>query len=128
MANNERIVFAREGEQSPDFVPGDVIFVLKQKSHKKFKRVGDDLFTDMTITLEQALLGFKRNIKHLNGKQIEIQSDNVIQPFEWMIIEDQGMPLKEYPQEFGKLHIKFIVKMPEKMTEEKRKIIEEIFE
>lgn len=58
MANGENIILEREGEQVPDLARGDLIFTLKQKTHKTFKRVGDNLYIDVYINLEEALLGF----------------------------------------------------------------------
>jgi DnaJ-class molecular chaperone len=51
MKDGDEIVFEREAEQIPDMIPGDVIFTLKQQPHSKFKRVGDNLFTDVEISL-----------------------------------------------------------------------------
>lgn len=58
MANGDNVVLEREGEQVPDLARGDLIFTLKQKSHKTFKRVQNSLFLDVHINLEEALLGF----------------------------------------------------------------------
>jgi len=33
-------------------IQGDVVFTLKQNPHHLFKRVGDNLFIDLEITLE----------------------------------------------------------------------------
>jgi DnaJ-class molecular chaperone len=74
MADGDTIVFAKEGEQIPDMIPGDVIFTIKQTPHNKFKRVGDNLYVDLDITLEEALLGFKKRINHLDGHLVEISS------------------------------------------------------
>lgn len=61
-------------------IPGDVIFTIKQQPHNRFKRVGDNLYQDLTISLEEALLGFKKRINHLDGHLVEISSkeDEVI--------------------------------------------------
>ena len=74
MADGNEIVFEREAEQIPDMIPGDVIFTIKQTPHPKFKRVGDNLFTDINISLEEALLGFKKRIGHLDGHLVEFSS------------------------------------------------------
>jgi DnaJ family protein A protein 2 len=96
-------VFARESEQQPDIIPGDVIIILRQAPHKRFKRVGNNLFTEMTLTLEEALLGFKKKMVHLDGRVIEIRSElnEIIQPFSWKIIEEEGMPINGNPSETG---------------------------
>lgn len=58
----------------PDTVTGDIVFVLQQKEHPKFKRKGDDLFVEHTLSLTEALCGFQFVITHLDGRQLLIKS------------------------------------------------------
>ncbi|PWZ19281.1 DnaJ 2 [Zea mays] len=44
MQNVQKITFPGEADEAPDTATGDIIFVLQQKEHPKFKRKGDDLF------------------------------------------------------------------------------------
>lgn len=39
-----------------------------------FKRVGNNLYYNMDITLEDALLGFRKIIKHLDGHFVTVES------------------------------------------------------
>ena len=75
MKNGDKITFEKEGEQQPDMIQGDVIFALKQTTHAVFRRVGDNLYMNLDITLEEALLGFRKTIKHMDGHVVEIKSD-----------------------------------------------------
>uniref|UniRef100_A0A7S3KDZ5 Chaperone DnaJ C-terminal domain-containing protein n=1 Tax=Euplotes crassus TaxID=5936 RepID=A0A7S3KDZ5_EUPCR len=129
MVNEEKIVFEREGQQQPEVIPGDVILILKQKKHKRFSRVENDLYTEMKLTLEEALLGFSKPMKMLDNRTIEIRSESgeIIQPFSWKVIEGEGMPLREDPSEKGKLHIKFKVSVPKKLTDKQKELVEKIF-
>lgn len=67
VANGDTVLFKKEGEQVPDLARGDLIFTFKQKPHNRFKRVGNNLFMDLQISLEESLLGFKRTILHLDN-------------------------------------------------------------
>lgn len=58
----------------PDTVTGDIIFVLQQKEHPKFKRKGDDLFYEHTLTLTESLCGFQFVLTHLDNRQLLIKS------------------------------------------------------
>lgn len=129
MVNDERIVFEGEGQQEPEVLPGDIILILKQKKHKRFNRKDNDLYTEMKLNLEEALLGFSKPMKMLDGRTIEIRSEpgEIIQPFSWKVIEDEGMPLKEDPSEKGKLHIKFKINVPKKLTDKQKELVEQIF-
>lgn len=58
----------------PDTVTGDIVFVLQQKEHPKYKRKGDDLFFEHTLSLTEALCGFQFILTHLDGRQLLIKS------------------------------------------------------
>lgn len=66
----------------PDTVTGDIVFVLQQKEHPKFKRKGDDLFVEHTLSLTEALCGFQFTLTHLDNRQLLIKSQpgEVIKP------------------------------------------------
>lgn len=66
----------------PDCITGDIVFVLQQKEHPKFKRKGDDLFLEHTLSLTEALCGFQFVLTHLDGRQLLIKSNpgEVIKP------------------------------------------------
>uniref|UniRef100_A0A7S3JAJ1 Chaperone DnaJ C-terminal domain-containing protein n=1 Tax=Euplotes harpa TaxID=151035 RepID=A0A7S3JAJ1_9SPIT len=128
MQNGEKVIFEKDGPQQPDVIPGDVVVILKQSKHDQFNRVGDDLYTEMMITFKEAMMGFKKPLKHLDGRKIEVRSEpqEIIQPFSWKIIENEGMPLKDNPTQKGKLHIKFIVSLPDQLTPEQKELVKEM--
>lgn len=66
----------------PDTVTGDIVFVLQQKEHAKFKRKGDDLFVEHTLSLTEALCGFQFVLTHLDNRQLLIKSNpgEVVKP------------------------------------------------
>lgn len=50
------------------------MFVLQLKEHPEFKRKGDDLFLERTLSLTEALCGFQFSLTHLDGRQLLIKS------------------------------------------------------
>lgn len=54
--------------------PGDVSFVLQEKRHPRWRRSGLDLYTERTVTLLEALTGFRLVIEHLDGRRLVVQS------------------------------------------------------
>ena len=46
------------------------VFCLNR--HDSFKRKGDDLYTNVTITLLDALNGFEMDIPHLDGHKVNL--------------------------------------------------------
>merc|ERR1712072_531855 len=72
--------FPRMSEQTPGKIPGDIVVTLKQKPHDRFERTGDDLRTSLTITLKEALLGFKRTIAHLDDHTVVLSRSEPTMP------------------------------------------------
>ena len=58
----------------PDTITGDIVFVLQLKDHPKFKRKGDDLFVEHSLTLVEALCGYQFVLTHLDGRQLLLKS------------------------------------------------------
>ncbi len=127
MEDGREIVFPRESEQHPDYLPGDVIFKLKLQNHAIFKRIGDHLYTDLKINLMEAVLGFKKSIKHLDNHFTEIQSSQVVQPFEVRIVKEEGMPIHGVPSQKGDMHVKQIIRLPNKINDGDKEILRKLF-
>jgi len=101
--------------RQPDSDPGDIIFVVQQKEHPVFKRKGSDLFYQKTLTLSEALCGFKFAIPHLDGRQLLVSSNDgdVVKPGSFKAVYDEGMPVWGRSLEKGRLFIHFDVQFPE---------------
>ncbi|XP_059430693.1 dnaJ protein homolog [Corylus avellana] len=118
MQNGQRITFPGEADEAPDTATGDIVFVLQQKEHPKFKRKGDDLFVEHTLSLTEALCGFQFALTHLDGRQLLIKSNpgEVVKPDSFKGINDEGMPMYQRPFMKGKLYIHFTVEFPDSLT------------
>jgi DnaJ-class molecular chaperone len=48
------------------------------------------------LTLEESLLGFKKVINHLDGKEVLLKSSEseIIQPESWHVLKGFGMPIR----------------------------------
>ncbi|MCL7028209.1 hypothetical protein MKW94_027813 [Papaver nudicaule] len=128
MQNAQRITFPGEADEAPDTVTGDIVFVLAQKDHPKFKRKGDDLFVEHTLSLTESLCGFQFSLTHLDGRQLLIKTNpgEVVKPDSFKAINDEGMPMYQRPFMRGKLYIHFTVDFPDSLPVEKCKALEGI--
>ncbi|CAM8886968.1 hypothetical protein QQ045_025151 [Rhodiola kirilowii] len=128
MQNGQKITFPGEADEAPDTVTGDIVFVLQQKEHPKFKRKGDDLFVEHTLSLTEALCGFQFALVHLDSRQLLIKSQpgEVIKPEQFKAINDEGMPIYQRPFMKGKLYIHFNVEFPDSSTPEQCKALEAV--
>ena len=130
MQDGQEQRFIAEGEPHVDGEPGDLRLRIRTTPHSVFERRGDDLYTNVTISLIDALVGFQMNITHLDGHQVHIQRDKITWPGARMRKTGEGMPNYENNNLHGILYITFDVEFPkgEKLTEEKRAMIRQIFE
>ncbi|ORZ31091.1 hypothetical protein BCR44DRAFT_84479 [Catenaria anguillulae PL171] len=121
MQPGSRIVFEREADASPDYSPGDAVFVLEEVPHPVFVREGvNNLRTKVQIGLVEALGGFERAITHLDGHKVTLKRDKgtVTQPGFVQVVEGEGMPVHTTPSIMGKLFVEYEVVLPDKVTEE----------
>lgn len=128
MQNGQKITFPGEADQAPDTITGDIVFVLQQKEHPKFKRKGDDLFLEHTLSLLEALCGFQFILTHLDNRQLLIKSNpgEVVKPGQYKAINEEGMPIYQRPFMRGKLYIHFTVEFPDSMSPEQCKAVEAV--
>lgn len=130
MQHGQKITFQGEADEAPDTQTGDIVFVLQLKEHLKFKRKGDDLFLEHTLTLTEALCGFQFPVTHLDNRQLLIKSSpgEIIKPGQFKAINDEGMPHYQRPFMKGRLYIHFTVDFPEtgSLTPEQQKALETI--
>ncbi|CAN4106928.1 unnamed protein product [Withania somnifera] len=114
--------------EKPDTITGDIVFVLQQKEHPKFKRKGDDLFVEHTLTLTEALCGFQFVLVHLDNRQLIIKSQpgELVKPDQYKGINDEGMPMYQRSFMRGKLYIHFTVDFPDTLTPESCKNLEAV--
>lgn len=115
MQHGQKIVFEGQADEAPDTITGDIIFILQQKEHPKFKRKFGDLYVERTLNLTEALCGFQFVLTHLDGRQLLIKSNpgEVIKPDQYKAINDEGMPHHQRPFIKGRLFIHFNVEFPE---------------
>jgi DnaJ homolog subfamily A member 2 len=114
MKDHQKITFQGEGDQAPNFSPGDVIFQIVVAPHGVFRVDGLDLHMNVEISLVEALTGFVHSFDHLDGRKLAFRSepDSVISPGSVRSIIGEGMPQYKNPFERGQLHIHFSVQFP----------------
>ena len=72
--DGHKINFSEKADEIPDGEAGDVVFVLQEQPHPEYKRKGDDLFIERTISLGEALCGFNMELKSLDDRILIIKS------------------------------------------------------
>ncbi|CAD2213248.1 DnaJ domain/DnaJ C terminal domain containing protein, putative [Angomonas deanei] len=121
-----KVRFEKEGgrvEGYPPNVMADMVFILDEKPHNKFKRDGDDLITTVHINLKQALLGTTLNITNIDGETIGIPITGITQNGRKLRVSQKGMPSRKTKQR-GDLYVHLMVDMPTKLSDETKSLIE----
>jgi len=114
MKGGQHITFSGESDQAPDCESGDVIIVVEEKPHDRFKRQENDLYTEVELDLLTALGGGHFAIKHLDDRAliVNLVPGEVIKHGDTKIIPNQGMPSQRH-HEPGDLFVHLTVKFPD---------------
>jgi len=128
MKDGDTITFAVAGTQKPGHIPGDVIYKLKQKKNKEFERKVNDLHYKLNISLKEALLGFTRKIKHLDGHTVELSTTDITKPEQVFAIDGEGMPHRDDPSTFGRLYVKITIDFPTKLSAKQKELVNQLSE
>ncbi|VDK41680.1 unnamed protein product [Anisakis simplex] len=113
-----KITFPREGNQCPNRVPADIVFVIRDKPHPKFKRDGSDIRYVHPISLRDALCGTSIEVPTLdrNRPSISMQLNEVTKPNTKKRLSGLGLPNPKYPGTRGDLIVEFDVRFPDKIS------------
>jgi len=121
--------FVSEGEPHMDGEPGDLVLRIRTYPHAKFERRGDDLYTNVTISLTDALTGFEMDVVHLDGHKVHVSREKVTWPGARIRKKGEGMPNYENNNLFGTLYVTFDVEFPKgEINPEHKEQIKEILQ
>ncbi|EGC35243.1 hypothetical protein DICPUDRAFT_47801 [Dictyostelium purpureum] len=126
MNDQSTIRLEQLGEEAPDITPGDIVFKIVTIPDPLFKRQGDNLYYEMSITLLESLVGFEKEISHLDDQKVKINRDQVTPPGHTIKIEGQGMPNHQFSSQTGDLYVVFTIIFPEKVTDDAKKGFEKL--
>ena len=125
--NNEIIKCIGQGNVLSDNNKGDVKVFIKvtQEPDSLFVRQGLDLHYVKTLSLKEALVGFKFDFDHLNGQNYVINNDKtIVTPSFKKVIEGMGMKRDDA---VGKLIIEFVIEFPKELSDEAKNAVKENF-
>ena len=115
-----KITFPEKGNEQPNVIPSDLVFIIDEKPHSVFTRDGNDLIVTQKIPLAEALTGYTLHLTTLDGRNLTVPINTVIHPTYEEVIPREGMPLPKDPTKRGNLRIKFNIKFPTRLTPEQK--------
>ena len=123
--DNKKIVIPDMGHFEPDVEEqGDLVLILKILEHPTFKRDGFNLIVEKNILLSEALCGVKLKIYHMDGREMAIQTDEIVKPNEEYIIRGEGLSKDEY--RIGDLIFRFNILFPDSLSKERKHYLSKI--
>lgn len=121
-----KIRYNGAGSEAPGYAPGDVVFIIQEKPHERFKRAGNNLEILHRVPLAEALAGSTVTIPGIDGRSYRLDCPEIITPKTVKTISGGGMPISKSPGERGDLIIKFDVAFPSYLHQEKRERLREL--
>jgi len=121
-----KITFPKEGDEKPGIMPGDIVFVVTEKAHSRFKRSGNNLIYKHHINMKQALTGFTMEIETLDNRKLRIPINKIPSSEYVHKIVNEGMPISKGNSR-GDLLIEFGVTFPNHLNDTQKKFVNECF-
>jgi curved DNA-binding protein len=104
---------------------GDLYITFRISDHPQFRRVGNNLYTTVSLDLYTALLGGETTIETLNGK-VKMRVVPETQPGTKVRLKGKGFPVYKKEGTFGDLYVTYQVTLPTNLTEKQRALFTEL--
>lgn len=119
-----KITFPKEGDQGPNNVPADIVFIVKDKPHTRFRREGLNLIYTAAVPLGKALTGHLVEINTLDDRVLHIPINDIITPGYSKCVPGEGMPVSSDPTQRGDLNIEFKIEFPSRLSPNQKELIQ----
>jgi len=121
LQNNDQIRLREQGQPGvAGGRPGDMIVTVRVQSHRFFKRKKNDIHCEIPLHLKQAVLGTKIKVKTIHGKKVQITIPKKTKDGATFRLKGLGV---ENCKTKGDQLVTVRVKIPEKLTEEEKELM-----
>lgn len=114
----------QKGSRGP---AGDLYVKVRVTPHPDFKRKGDDLYSTVEVDVFDAILGGNLMVSTLTG-EVKMKLKEGTQNGKTVRLKGKGMPVYGSTGRFGDLFVTLKVRLPEHLTAEQRRLIEQLKE
>lgn len=121
-----KITFPKEGDQRPNNIPADIVFIIKDKPHGTFKRDGSDIRYKAKLPLRDALCGCRLQVPSIEGGSMNVELKDVIKPSYQKRLVGKGLPLPKEPGQRGDMILEFDIQFPDHLSESQKRRMREI--
>ena len=118
-----KVRFEGKGDERPGARAGDIVFVIEEKPHERFKREGNNLVHTAKVSLADALCGPTVEVETLDHRKLAVSVSGVATPTATKVVKGEGMPLSKDPKSKGDLHVRFEIRFPGKLGDEEKALV-----
>ena len=105
--------------------PGDLYVFIKVKNDPNLKREGINIYSEISVSYLQAILGDTVDIMTVDGK-VNLKIPSGTQPNSTLSLENKGVPRLGNPVARGNHQVLVKVKLPTRITEDERNLLEDL--
>lgn len=125
--DGQKIKLAGKGNPGVNGGPtGDLYITIKVIPSPKFKRVGNNLFTDLNIDIPTAVLGGKVQVETPDGKAVSLTVQAGTSCGKKLRLKGKGMPYYENSTKHGDLYVITKIVIPSKLSKEQKNLFEKL--
>ena len=126
VSDGQKIKLAGYGQPGVNCGPnGDLYITFTIEDDPAFKRLSDDLYTEMPIDLYTAVLGGEAMIDTLDG-QVKMSIKPGTQPNAKLRLKGKGFPLYKKEGRFGDLYVTLKVQLPDHLSDKEKELFTEL--
>jgi len=122
--NGSTLRLAGHGNEAPyGGVPGDLYVNIQVKPEKDYERKGNDIYKTVPISIAQACLGDKIDVRTLDG-EISLKIPSGTQPGTKFRIKGKGAPELQGSRQ-GDMYVVTDVKIPKRLSKKQKKLLQD---
>ena len=127
VGNGSRVRIPGEGEHGTSGAKsGDLYLRVRLAPHPRFELKGKDLYTGVSVAVTTAVLGGEAQVDTLAGKALRLKIPAGTQNGQVFRLKGHGMPVVNHPEQTGDLYATIAVQLPRDLTDEQRRLFEEL--
>ncbi len=123
--NGSKVRMAGEGNATFNGQRGDLYLLISVRPHDKYERKGDDLHTDVEVSLTTPVLGGEAEVQGI-GRKVALRLPPGTQNGQTFRLAGLGMPKLGSTDKRGDLYARVKVRLPKEPSEEQRRLFEQL--
>ena len=126
VADGQTIKLKGQGEPGEGGAPsGDLYITFKVAGDNRFERIGDNLFTNVSLDFYTAVLGGEKVIDTLKGK-VKLKIQPGTQNNTKVRLRGKGFPVYKEDGRFGDLIVSYFIVIPTNLTDKEKELFEQL--